>query len=127
MERFSTGAIVLDTVVQGATRDRIALFSQGTEDPNPIHTDKAFAESAGFSDVLQQGPMTTAHFARLLTRRAGPLNSLDITFKAPVFPEEDLHLTAKVDSVASDGLVTCTLAAVKDDGTVTAVGTATWK
>ena len=69
MERFSTGAIVLDTVVQGATRDRIALFSQGTEDPNPIHTDKAFAESAGFPDVLQQGPMTTAHFARLLTRR----------------------------------------------------------
>ena len=126
MGRFATDDTVLDIVVKGATRSRIALFSEGTEDPNPIHTDKAFAAAAGFPDVLQQGPMTTAHVARLLTERAGTLRSLDITFKAPVFPEEDLRITAQVDSVAADGAVTCRFSVEKIDGTITASGIATW-
>lgn len=118
--------IVFDVRVAGASREQIALFSKGTEDPNPIHVDKDFALGAGFKDVLQQGPMTTAHFARLLTEAVGPLRSLDVTFKAPVYPEEDLRLVAEVEAVSEAGLTTCTLKSEKLDGTVTAVGVATW-
>ena len=119
---YRTGDIVLDATVPGKNREQLALFSHGTEDPNPIHVDEDFAHRAGFPTVLQQGPMTTAHFARLLEAQlgAGRLRFLDLDFTAPVFPGEDLTLTAVVDS--TDDLVRCTLTAVKADGTITAKG-----
>ena len=115
------GDILFDATVPGADRARLADFSLGTEDPNPIHTDEDFAKAAGFPSVLQQGPMTTAHFARLLAEKVGQdrLRWLDVTFTAPVFPEEDLKIEAVVTAVDGDA-VTCALTASKGDGTVTA-------
>src|SRR5262249_57879847 len=68
---FGPGDVVLDQTLPGASRAAIALFSQATEDPNPIHVDEEFAKRCGFPQVIQQGPMTTAHFARLLGERCG--------------------------------------------------------
>ena len=115
------GDLLFDVTVPGADRARLADFSVGTEDPNPIHTDEAFAKAAGFPTVLQQGPMTTAHFARLLAGRVGQdrLRWLDVTFTAPVFPEEELRIEAVVTAVDGDA-ITCALTASKRDGTVTA-------
>lgn len=121
---YRPGDSILDHTQPGADRAQIALFSEGTEDPNPIHVDEEFAKAAGFPAVLQQGPMTTAHFARELERVLGRdrLKSLDIDFTAPVFPDEPLTLKAVVDRV--DTLVHCALAAEKADGTLTARGQA---
>ena len=60
------GDTIFDVTRPGASREQLAAFSIGTEDPNPIHVDEAFAKSAGFPTVLQQGPMTTAHLGALL-------------------------------------------------------------
>ncbi|MCW5770443.1 MAG: MaoC family dehydratase [Rhodospirillaceae bacterium] len=118
------GDLIFDVTRPGATRAQLAQFSAGTEDPNPIHVDEAFAKECGFPTVLQQGPMTTAHFGALLAERFGArLRSLDITFTAPVFPGEALRLTATVEKI--DGDVALALAAHKADGTPTARGTAT--
>ena len=121
---FSLGDLVLDWALPGASRAAIALFSEATEDPNPIHVDDGFARRCGFPQAIQQGPMTTAHFARLLAERFGParLKLLDVTFTAPVFPEEELRLTARV--AKADGDVTLDLVAAKADGTTTAKGIA---
>ncbi len=118
---YSEGDTLFDVTVPGAVLTQLADFSVGTEDPNPIHTDEEFAKAAGFPTVLQQGPMTTAHFARLLAERVGRerLRWLDVTFTAPVFPEEDLKIEAVVTTV-DGGAVTCALTAAKADGTVTA-------
>jgi len=117
------GDVILDVTRAGASRDQLALFSAGTEDPNPIHVDEAFAKSAGFATVLQQGPMTTAHLAALLAERFGArLKSLDVTFTAPVYPGEALRLVATVESAASD--IVCALTVHKPDGTLSARGTA---
>lgn len=118
---FAAGDIVFSVTIPGSDRERLADFSEGTEDPNPIHLDESFAQKAGFPTVLQQGPMTTAHFARILSDTIGQENLrwLDVNFTAPVFPDEPLTLTATVIGVES-GVVTCTLAAAKEDGTVTA-------
>lgn len=118
------GDILFEHRQPGASRAAIALFSKATEDPNPIHVDDAFARQCGFPQVLQQGPMTTAHFARLLTSAVGTarLKVLDVTFTAPVFPEEPLLLTATVDKVERD--IHLTLRAAKEDGTLTATGSA---
>lgn len=105
-----------------ASRSRVALFSEATQDPNPIHVDDVFAAKAGFSNVLQQGPMTTAQFARLLTGVAGVIwiKTLDLTFTAPVYPEDELILRAEV--VETGLAVRCDLTARKTDGTQTARG-----
>ncbi len=118
------GDVIFDELRPGASREQLALFSAGTEDPNPIHVDDAFAKRCGFPAVLQQGPMTTAHLGALLAQRFGArLKALDVTFTAPVFPGEALRLVAKVESAGAD--IVCALSAHKADGTQTARGTAT--
>ena len=121
MAKEQVGDVVLQHRQPGASREAIAKFSRATEDPNPIHVDLAFAKAAGFAEVIAQGPMTTAHFARLLAQRYGAsrLRVLDLTFTAPVFPDEPLMLTATVSKV---GDLTLDLVAAKLDGTVTAKG-----
>lgn len=118
------GDVIFDVTQPGASREQLALFSAGTEDPNPIHVDEGFAKRCGFPTVLQQGPMTTAHFGLLLAEHFGArLKTLDVTFTAPVFPNEALRLVAKVESVGDETV--CALTAHKTDGTQTARGTAT--
>ncbi len=65
------GDILFEETIAPAGRERVALFSEATEDPNPIHVNDDFAHKAGFRTVLQQGPMTTAQFARLLGKAVG--------------------------------------------------------
>ena len=120
------GDIVFDVRLPGSSREAIALFSAATEDPNPIHVDDAFAKRCGFAQVIQQGPMTTAQFARLLADEFGGarLKSLDISFSAPVFPLEALQLVATVADAGTPDVTRIDLVARKSDGTVTARGTA---
>ena len=122
--QLQPGAVLFEHQLPPAGRERVALFSIATEDPNPIHVDDDFAHRAGFPTVLQQGPMTTAQFARLLEEYAGVgrLRALDITFTAPVFPEDALMLRAEV--TAGGTTVKCALTATKADGTKTATGIA---
>lgn len=122
MAHFKRGDILFEETIAPAGRERVALFSEATEDPNPIHVDDDFAHKAGFRTVLQQGPMTTAQFARLLGNAVGDnaVTLLDLTFTAPVYPEDSLTLRAEV---TEPGPVTrCALSAVKSDGTQTAKG-----
>lgn len=124
MPAFAKGEVLFEVALPAAGRERIAEFSAATEDPNPIHVDDDFAHRAGFPTVLQQGPMTTAQFARLLEQVAGigSLKVLDVTFTAPVFPHDSLTLRAVVDEAGTT--VRCNLTASKGDGTKTATGTA---
>ncbi|MGI9026191.1 MAG: MaoC family dehydratase [Burkholderiaceae bacterium] len=120
---LTAGQIAFDTEVPGSSQAIIALFSEATEDPNPIHVDAAFALKSGFPQVIQQGPMTTAHFARLLAAAFGAarLRVLDVSFTAPVFPLDALRYKA-VAGHATEGRVRIELTAQKADGTVTARG-----
>jgi acyl dehydratase len=122
---MKVGQQLFDVEIEGSSRSLIALFSEATEDPNPIHVDEAFAIRCGFSQVIQQGPMTTAHFARLLSNAVGQerVKMLDVAFSAPVFPLEVLRLKATVVSI-ENGLAKIELSAQKLDGSVTAKGTA---
>lgn len=121
---YQVDQVIFCITVPGSSRQAIALFSEATEDPNPIHVDEAFANSCGFPEVIQQGPMTTAHFANLLVKEFGVsrLKMLDVSFTAPVFPQELLILSARV--VAVDKVVHLELEAKKQDGTQTAKGVA---
>ena len=127
MTEIAKGMVLFDVTLPPAGRARIADFSTGTEDPNPIHVDEEFARTAGFPTVLQQGPMTTAHFARLLDEHVGEgrVCVLDVSFTAPVFPEDSLVLRAEVTEIGP--VIRCALSARKTDGAETAKGYAELK
>lgn len=118
---YTIGDTFIDVTLPGKDHGELEEFSEGTQDPNPIHLERAFAKASGFPTVLQQGPMTTAHFARLLAEEVGQdnLRWLDVTFTSPVYPGENLQIKAEVTAVEAN-LVTCTLTAEKGDGTATA-------
>jgi acyl dehydratase len=122
MTPLEQGTVLFEIMLPPAGRARIADFARGIEDPNPIHIDDAFAHAAGFPTVLQQGPMTTAQFARLLEEHAGAGRTrvLDLFFTAPVFPDDSLKLRAEVTEVGP--VVRCALSARKADGVETAKG-----
>ncbi|MGE0734243.1 MAG: MaoC family dehydratase [Alphaproteobacteria bacterium] len=121
MTELAKGTVLFDSVCPVSTPERLALFSKGTADPNPLHVDESFAKRAGFRTVVQQGPMTTAHFARLLREKVGDrLKVLDVTFTAPVHPGDALRMTATVEDIGPQ--VRISLAAQKQDGTPTAKG-----
>jgi acyl dehydratase len=124
MSSLTIGQVLFEETLPASGRAHVALFSHATQDPNPIHVDDDFARRAGFATVLQQGPMTTAQFARLLQQFAGAhsLRMLDITFTAPVYPDDSLILRAQVIQVGDT--VRCALTASKLDGTKTASGEA---
>lgn len=123
MASLKPGDTIFDVTCPGASRQQLADFSIGTEDPNPIHVDEAFAKQAGFPTVLQQGPMTTAHLGALLAEKFGArLKSLDVTFTAPVFPGDALRLVATVEKSGAE--IVCALAVTKPDGSPSARGTA---
>src|SRR5688572_6745258 len=117
MSRFKAGEVLFETELAPAGRERVAKFSQGTQDPNPIHVDDAFARQAGFASVLQQGPMITAQFARLLEQHVGEgrLKVLDVSFTAPVYPDDALILRAEITEASER--MRCALIARKRDGT----------
>ncbi|MCK9917496.1 hypothetical protein MXD81_51005 [Microbacteriaceae bacterium K1510] len=127
MSAMKAGDVLFEVTLPPAGRARLAAFSEGTQDPNPIHVDEAFAKGAGFPTVLQQGPMTTAQFARLLEEYAGAecTRVLDVFFTAPVFPEDTLVLKAEVTEISD--VIRCALTANKLDGAQTAKGTAELK
>lgn len=123
MDALKPGETLFDVTRPGASRQQLVDFSAGTEDPNPIHVDEAFAKQAGFPTVIQQGPMTTAHLGALLAEKFGArLKSLDVTFTAPVFPGEALRLVAKVETAGAETV--CALTVTKPDGTTSARGVA---
>jgi acyl dehydratase len=118
---YATGDVIFEQSVPGADPARLTAFSAGTEDRNPIHLDEDFAKASGFPTLLQQGPMTTAHMARLLSEKVGQarMRWLDVSFQAPVFPGEGLIFKAVVTQI-EDGMVSCAISAEKSDGTPTA-------
>lgn len=121
---LQVGQKIFSKEAPASSKETVAMFSIATEDPNPIHVDEAFAHKAGFPQVIQQGPMTTAFFAELLAQEFGAdrLKVLDISFMAPVFPGEALTLTSEVSAI--DDALHLALDARKADGTQTAKGIA---
>ena len=113
-------------------REDIRRFADLTGDHNSLHTDENFAKSMGFKNgVIAHGLLT-------LSLALGLWDSLGMTgdtvlafagingvsFKAPVFPGDSVHLEAEVLSVRESksrpatGLVTFRMKIAKSSGPV---------
>ena len=81
------------------TSEMIAGFADVTGDHNPLHTDPAYAEPR-FGGVIAHGVLLVGFFSAILASQLpGPgsvARSLNVRFKAPARPDDDVCIEVKV-------------------------------
>ena len=92
--------------VDQALVDRYASVSG---DLNPLHTDTAFAATTLYGRTIAHGMMTLAFVSAALQAWVGSAwvrsGVVDITFLAPVFPNEDVEIDAELVERDDDGVI----------------------
>jgi acyl dehydratase len=78
------------------TRDRITNYGDAVGDHNPVHFDLAFAHAAGLPDTVVHGPFSATIVIDQLIAQLGPdaLLNLDLRLRGPVFPGDELTISA---------------------------------
>jgi acyl dehydratase len=91
------------------TREQIMQFARLTGDTNPLHHDRQAAERASFGEIIASGQQTASqmmgvvasHFSQRddgIAREMLCLN-FNFAFKAPIFAEQDIHLSWRVTKI----------------------------
>lgn len=119
------GAVLPEWTLPPVEREKIAEFVQATNDPNPVHVDREYANRSGFPDVIASGGMTQAWVGQFLMRLVGVrhVRQMSVQLRTPVFPGDVVTCTGTVSARVDDRL-SCDLVATKQDGSVVAHGTA---
>ena len=81
------------------TPEMIVGFAEVTGDHNPLHTDPAYA-GPRFGGIIAHGVLLVGFFSALLaTKLPGPgavARSIDVRFKAPARPGDDVRIEVKI-------------------------------
>lgn len=79
-------------------------FQQCSEDFNPLHTNQDFAKGKGFPQCVMYGNILNGFVSyfigMLLPSQEVIIHSQDIIFKNPVFLNDELDFTAKVEDIS---------------------------
>lgn len=79
-------------------------FQQCSGDFNPLHTNQGFAKSKGFLQCVMYGNILNGFVSyfigMLLPSQEVIIHSQDIMFKNPVFLNDELDFTAKVEDIS---------------------------
>lgn len=79
-------------------------FQQGTGDYNPLHCNEDFAKGKGFPQCVMYGNILNGFLSyfigMMLPTQDVIIHSQDIAFKNPVFMNDELIFTAKVDDIS---------------------------
>ena len=96
----------------------IDAYATVSGDHNPLHTDPAFAATTHFGRTIAHGMMTLAFVSAAMEAWTGSAwaerGVIDVTFLSPVFPGDEVSVTAKIGEPGA-GMdfacrVTCTVA-----------------
>ena len=81
------------------TPEMVASFADVTGDHNPLHTEPAYAEPR-FGGVIAHGVLLVGFFSAIIaTQLPGPgavARSLNVRFKAPARPGDDVRIEIKI-------------------------------
>jgi 3-hydroxybutyryl-CoA dehydratase len=84
--------------------DEVQVFSDLTQDTNPLHMDETFARQRGFERRVAHGMLALSAISRLIgTQLPGPGSlwiAQDVQFAAPVFVGDRIKASIKVRSVS---------------------------
>jgi acyl dehydratase len=101
------------------TREDLVAYAEASGDRNPLHTDDAFARSAGFPGVIAHGMFTMGHMAACLLAWAGAaatVASVSAAFRAPAYPGDELVAGGRVRDASQDAVTVELWVRVERDG-----------
>jgi acyl dehydratase len=95
------------------TRDEIVAFASLTHDDNPLHHDRQAAQRSQFGEIIASGQHTAALLMGILAtyfsrqddgvRREMVCLNFNVSFKEPLFAEQQIDLSWKVAAVQWNG------------------------
>jgi 3-hydroxybutyryl-CoA dehydratase len=108
---------------------QVRQFAELTGDSNPIHLDKAYAETFGFKSTIVHGFLVGSVISRILGTEFPGEGTIylaqTMSFKAPVFPDEKLVAELEVLDVTPSGKhMIKTVISSKDTGEIKLTGEA---
>ena len=111
------------------TQQDIELFTELSEDRNPLHYDETAAAATVLGGIVVQGGVGTAILNGLVAQDLpGPgtvFLNVNWDFKAPIRPGDTITGRVEVTSVRTDKpITTLATSVVRDDGVVAVEGTA---
>jgi 3-hydroxybutyryl-CoA dehydratase len=110
------------------TVEELDAFARLSGDRNPLHTDRAYARSAGYADRVVHGAFMSALVSRMvgmeLPGQQSLLLGLKLDFIAPSFPEDMLEVSCSVKSTHSEQNVVVLRIRIRCGGELRARGSA---
>ena len=114
MEKLKVGDTISEKV--RFTQDNVNLFAQVTGDNNPIHVDAEYAAKTPFGKPIVHGFFAGAVFSKMFGTKWPGEGTIymyqDMSFRAPVFVEQDYIAKFKITEVNEEkhrGVVECIL------------------
>ena len=106
---------------------RVDAYAIAAHDPNPIHTDAAFAATTPFGKPIAHGMLVLALVSEAMTGAFGAqwaeAGTLSVRWRAPAIPPTTVTASAMLKS-DRDGLATYEVQCTDEAGTVLLAGTA---
>ncbi len=102
------------------TEEMMEYFCKMTGDTNPLHCSLEYANKHGFSQKVVYGMLTASFLSTLagvyLPGERSLIQSVEILFKAPVFPNDDLVLCGEVADINNEhGFITIKFSILKEN------------
>jgi len=93
----------LPVLKKKVTFERIRDYAYVSGDLNPLHIDNNFAQKTSFGGIVAHGMLTLAYVSEMMTKLFGEdwfsNGHLDMRFKNPARPGDELTLSGEVISV----------------------------
>lgn len=97
-EHAQSGDCIAEFVSDPVTAEMLHRYAEASGDSNPLHLDRAFAQKAGFEDVIVHGMLGMALLGRLLNTHfsAGDIRSFNARFLSIMPVGKRIHCQAEV-------------------------------
>lgn len=95
--------MALPEVEKLVTQENINLYSEVSQDSNPIHVDPEFARKTHLGGTIAHGMLTLAYVSQMMTLAFGQSwlsgGKLGVRFKTPARPGDTLSTTGKIRKI----------------------------
>jgi 3-hydroxybutyryl-CoA dehydratase len=125
LQDLKIGSIVAEAAYGPIDREQLRDYAEASGDTNPLHLDTAFAQRAGFDDVIVHGMLGMALLGRLVSEQLPSfrIRRLRTRFRTVIALGQSIACTATVTGFADQG-AEIELVARDAEGTVLLDGSA---
>ncbi|VVQ15363.1 MaoC/PaaZ C-terminal domain-containing protein [Pseudomonas fluorescens] len=106
-EQAAMGEVIAELMSEPITAQMLQDYAKASGDSNPLHLDRAFAQKAGFDDVIVHGMLGMALLGQLLTSHfaSADIHSFSTRFLASIPVGSRVHCVAEIAGRENDDVL----------------------